>query len=134
MFIYFILCSWVFDLHIFLCNTCMPCPGRKEESIGSPRNWSYGWLWATMWAIAIKVWSFSRSNILGHWFITLISKFINLNNEYKQTLSTYLYVHFISDYVFFSFATIFQKHIEDRGKDGEKKPRRCVRHSVKVLM
>lgn len=38
---------------ICLCTICMP--GSPEEGIGSPWNWSYRWLQATIWVLEINL-------------------------------------------------------------------------------
>lgn len=53
-------------LHVSLCTTCMPGAGRGQNRASVPLNWSYGWLWDTMWVLGIKHKSSERSRALKH--------------------------------------------------------------------
>lgn len=42
-----ILSLWVFFLHVYMCTTCMQCPLRRKENVGS-QNWSSRLLWTSL--------------------------------------------------------------------------------------
>lgn len=71
----------------FICmyHECAWCLQRSKESILSSGNWSYGWLYATMWVQVIESSSSSRANALKHWTISLDLFFV-----YASTIS-YVY-------------------------------------------
>lgn len=93
----FLFCLWVFCPHICAWKcVCVPgaCGGRRRVS--DPRNWSYRYLWPTMWVWRIKLRSFQRADsTLNHWpciqalikdsspkFLLLLIQFLELSLIY----------------------------------------------------
>lgn len=63
--IYFILWLWVFCLHTCICTICMSGTLGVRRRHWSPRNWSYGWLWATIWVLRAELRCSARMSTLS---------------------------------------------------------------------
>lgn len=71
-------------LYNFLTNLspyhpCAWCFWRSEEGLRSPKNWSYRWLWVSLWVPGIELWSSIRTTlVLNGWSISPASVLSNL--------------------------------------------------------
>lgn len=65
------ICVWMFCLHVHMPTMCMclgPAEVRRGHSV--PWNWSFRWLWVTMWVIKPKSESSTRGvSALNSWVI-----------------------------------------------------------------
>lgn len=50
-FIYFCIFIWMFCLHEYIHIINFPGPWEHQNRGHIPWNWSYGWLWVTMWLL-----------------------------------------------------------------------------------
>ena len=74
----------MFCLNVCKCTTCIQCPRKSEEYVGSPWKWSDRWLWTTMWmletepglAVTLNPWAISPSSVTAHHDFLCIRKLV----------------------------------------------------------
>lgn len=58
---HFLLWIWTLCLYICMCAMCMPCVFRGQNKTSDSQEWSYDWLWGTMWVLGTKLRSSVRA-------------------------------------------------------------------------
>jgi len=70
-YVLFLFCVCVFYLCVSLCTTCMSSVFGSRKRVFGPWNWSYRWLWISMWVLGTEPGSSGgTASVLIHWAIS----------------------------------------------------------------